>query len=172
MGSRWKLDASVVLQGLQNVTWPGRWQRGKVGERRTIFDVSHNTEGAEVLDLALSRLVTETGQAPIVVIAALGATRARPLLSIICRYAKEVHLIVPKQARACTHEELEALVPSTYSGPVLRGTVEAIFPGPDQCTLGTPSDVIVVTGSIYLLGEVLTRLEPERGLGEGRLQDF
>jgi dihydrofolate synthase/folylpolyglutamate synthase len=172
MSPRWKLDPSIVSQGLQNVTWPGRWQRGQVGERRVVFDASHNTEGAEVLDLALSRLLAETGQAPIVVVAALGAARARPLLSTICRYAKEVHLIVPKQARACTHEELEALVPSTYSGSVLRGTVEAIFPGPDLCTLGTPSDVIVVTGSIYLLGEVLSRLEPERGKGEGRLQDF
>jgi dihydrofolate synthase/folylpolyglutamate synthase len=32
--------------------------------------------------------------------------------------------------------------------------------------------VLVVTGSIYLLGEVLARLEPERGAGEQRLQDF
>jgi dihydrofolate synthase/folylpolyglutamate synthase len=40
------------------------------------------------------------------------------------------------------------------------------------CTAGGPDDVIVVTGSIYLLGEVLTRLEPQRGPGEGRLQDF
>jgi dihydrofolate synthase/folylpolyglutamate synthase len=32
--------------------------------------------------------------------------------------------------------------------------------------------VLVLTGSIYLLGEVLARLEPERGAGEGRLQDF
>jgi dihydrofolate synthase/folylpolyglutamate synthase len=31
---------------------------------------------------------------------------------------------------------------------------------------------VVVTGSIYLLGEVLARLEPQRGPGEGHLQDF
>jgi dihydrofolate synthase/folylpolyglutamate synthase len=31
---------------------------------------------------------------------------------------------------------------------------------------------VVVTGSIYLLGEVLARIEPDRGTGEGRLQDF
>ena len=35
-----------------------------------------------------------------------------------------------------------------------------------------PGDVLVVTGSIYLLGEVMARLEPQRGPGEGRLQDF
>ena len=37
------------------------------------------------------------------------------------------------------------------------------------CTWG---DTIVVTGSIYLIGEILARLEPDRGEGEGRLQDF
>ena len=33
-------------------------------------------------------------------------------------------------------------------------------------------ETVVVTGSIYLLGEVLARVEPARGPGEGRLQDF
>ena len=31
---------------------------------------------------------------------------------------------------------------------------------------------VVVTGSIYLIGEVFERIEPGRGAGEGRLQDF
>ena len=35
-----------------------------------------------------------------------------------------------------------------------------------------PGETVVVTGSVYLVGEVLERLAPERGLGEGRLQDF
>jgi len=38
--------------------------------------------------------------------------------------------------------------------------------------VGGPDDVIVVTGSIYLIGEVLARIEPGCGAGEGRLQDF
>jgi dihydrofolate synthase/folylpolyglutamate synthase len=32
--------------------------------------------------------------------------------------------------------------------------------------------LVVVTGSIYLIGEVFERIEPGRGAGEGRLQDF
>jgi dihydrofolate synthase/folylpolyglutamate synthase len=93
-------------------------------------------------------------------------------LAAVCRHASEVHLVVPKQARACSYDELEALVPHEFSGRVVRSTVEGLFPGPGACTAGTPDDVVVVTGSIYLLGEVLARLEPERGPGEGRLQDF
>ncbi|MBM3855251.1 MAG: bifunctional folylpolyglutamate synthase/dihydrofolate synthase, partial [Verrucomicrobia bacterium] len=44
-------------------------------------------------------------------------------------------------------------------GAVVRDTVERLFPGPDSCVAGGPEDVVVVTGSIYLLGEVMSRLE-------------
>jgi dihydrofolate synthase/folylpolyglutamate synthase len=80
--------------------------------------------------------------------------------------------VVPQQPRASSHAELESLVPATYAGKTVRSTVEGLFPAPGTCTAGGKGDVIVVTGSIYLLGEVLARLEPERGRGEGRLQDF
>ncbi len=172
LGPRWRLAPEARSQGLQKVTWPGRWQTSKVGGRNIVFDASHNPEGAEVLDISLRCLVARTGCTPIVVTGALGASRARPLLATVCRYAREVHLVVPKQARASSYEELEALIPADFTGKVRRATVDALFPGPDQCSVGGPSDMIVVTGSIYLLGEVLSQLEPERGSNEGKLQDF
>jgi dihydrofolate synthase/folylpolyglutamate synthase len=98
--------------------------------------------------------------------------RAGPLLEVLSRHCRELHLVVPHQSRASTYAELEALVPGTFGGRVIRSTVEGLFPAPGACTAGGPDDVVVITGSIYLLGEVLTRLEPQRGPGEGRLQDF
>jgi dihydrofolate synthase/folylpolyglutamate synthase len=50
--------------------------------------------------------------------------------------------------------------------------LEELFPTKDRCEVGGPDDLVVVTGSIYLLGEILARIEPERGANEGRLQDF
>ena len=104
-----------------------------------------------------------------------GVARARPLLEVIGRHAREIHLVRPQQARASTFEELEALVPGDFlarGGRLTRGTVEALFPREGACAAGGGDDVLVVTGSIYLLGEVLARLEPQRGAGEQRLQDF
>lgn len=173
LGPRWRLDEAAISRGLQSVSWPGRWQRGRVGGRRVIFDASHNPEGAEVLEANLRRLVAELGgRRPVVITGVLGAARAQPLLETICHHAAELHLVVPQQARACTFGELESLIPASFTGKVSRDTVEAIFPGPDQCTVGGPDDTLVITGSIYLLGEILSRLEPARGPGEGRLQDF
>lgn len=170
--ARWKLTEAVVAQGLQHVSWPGRWQRMNCGGRLLVLDASHNPEGAQVLDTNLARLIAETGRPPVVVTGVLGAARARPLLETVCRHAREVHLVMPQQARACSFEELEALVPKQYQGIIRRTTVAEVFPGPGRCTVGGEKETVLVTGSIYLLGEVLARLEPQRGAGEGRLQDF
>ncbi len=166
------VSGSSIQAGLGTVDWPGRWQRTELGGRLAILDSSHNPEGAAVLDSNLTRLCLETGRAPVAIVGALGAMRGGPLLEVLCRHCSELHLVVPHQARASTHAELEALVPRTFSGRVIRSTVEELFPSPIVCTAGKRDDVIVVTGSIYLLGEILCRLEPQRGPGEGRLQDF
>ena len=169
------LTDELITRGLMQVDWPGRWQRVRLGGRLVVLDASHNPDGAQVLETSLARLVAETGRAPVVVTGVLGAARARPLLETICHYAREIHFVVPQQGRACGYEELEALLPASFAargGRVVRSGVETIFPRRDACTAGGPDDVVVVTGSIYLLGEVMARLAPQRGPGEGRLQDF
>ena len=172
LGAKWKITDEAVSRGLEHVDWPGRWQRVRLGGRLAILDASHNPEGAEVLDANLRHLAAEIGRAPIVITGVLGAVRARPLLETIARHAKEIHLVVPQQARACSQEELAALIPSTYGGRVVRATVENLFPAPGVVQAGAPDDVIVVTGSIYLLGEIMARLQSPGQEGEGRLQDF
>jgi dihydrofolate synthase / folylpolyglutamate synthase len=167
LAPRWKITEEAIARGLAHVDWPGRWQRVRVGGRRMILDASHNPEGAQVLDSNLAHLVAETGRAPLVITGVLGAARARPLLQVIARYADRIAFVVPHQPRACSYDELIALLPPTFRGKVQRTTVEDLFPGPQQCTAGGPDDVVVVTGSIYLLGEVMARLgtPPHEGHG-------
>jgi dihydrofolate synthase/folylpolyglutamate synthase len=167
-----RLDDAAIARGLQNVSWPGRWQRTKVGARTVILDASHNPEGAQVLENNLHKLVAATGRKPIIVTGILGEFRARALLDVVCRYAREVHLVPPHVDRASSYAELEAVVPAESRHLLHRATLEGIFPDARTCTLGGPEDVVVVTGSIYLLGELLARIEPDRGAGEMRLQDF
>ena len=172
---RWSIREAQIARGLLHVDWPGRWQRIRLGGRLVVLDASHNPEGAQILETSLAHLVKETGRAPIVVTGVLGAVRARPLLETISRYASEIHFVVPQQARACGYAEMEALVPAEFAargGRIVRSSVDTIFPGADRCNVGGPDDVVVVTGSIYLLGEIMARLAPQRGPGEGRLQDF
>ncbi|MSU71439.1 MAG: bifunctional folylpolyglutamate synthase/dihydrofolate synthase [Opitutus sp.] len=154
---KWQMGDDVIRRGLARVAWPGRWQRLQVAGRLLVLDASHNPEGAQVLEASLARLVAETGRAPVVITGALGTARARPLIETICRHAARLHLVVPHQPRACSHAEMEALVPADFRGKVIRDAVANLFPAAGQCRAGAPDDVIVVTGSIYLLGEVLAR---------------
>ena len=165
-------DEPAVARGLGQVEWPGRWQRLRLGGRTVILDASHNPEGAAVLETNLRRLVEEVGRRPIVVTGVLGEFRARALLDVICRHANEVHLVPPQNERASTHEEMERAAPAAARGLLRRATLASIFPDGRTCALGGPGDTIVVTGSIYLLGDVLARIDPGRGRGEPRLQDF
>lgn len=164
-------DEAAVKTGLLRVDWPGRWQRLAVGGRTVILDASHNPEGAQELDKNLSRLVAATGRKPLIVTGALGEFRARAMLEVVVRHAAEVHIVVPNQSRATPYAAMRALVPAAQRGLVRPGTVAEIFPDPATCALGRPGDTVVVTGSIYLLGEVLERLVPPSA-SESRLQDF
>jgi dihydrofolate synthase/folylpolyglutamate synthase len=160
-----------IAYGLLHVDWPGRWQRLAVGDRTVILDASHNPEGARELEKNLVRLAQETGRPPLVVAGALGEFRARAMLEVVVRHAAAVHIVVPNQSRATPYDEMLALVPAERRGLVRPGALAEIFPDAHTCTLGRPGDTIVVTGSIYLLGEVLERLQPVAA-SESRLQDF
>ncbi|MDP1580601.1 MAG: folylpolyglutamate synthase/dihydrofolate synthase family protein [Candidatus Didemnitutus sp.] len=167
-----QVDAATTALGLQRVCWPGRWERTEIGGRQLILDSSHNPEGAQVLENNLHRLVAETGRKPVIITGVLGEYRARALLDVICRYGREVHLVPPQQPRALSYAEMEALIAPEALPRFQRSTLEQLFPNAHSCTAGGPEDMVVVTGSIYLLGEILARIDPQRGAGEGNLQDM
>jgi dihydrofolate synthase / folylpolyglutamate synthase len=157
---------------LAEVDWPARWQTFPLsGGRTLILDASHNLEGAQTLDENVANLRRETGRAPIVLVGALGEHRAKALLDVAARHAREIILLQPNQPRTTPFEVLERLVPKNFAGPVRRGLVAEIFATPGECALGEPGDTIVVTGSMYLLGEILERFAHPTRAGEGTLQD-
>jgi dihydrofolate synthase/folylpolyglutamate synthase len=170
---RWRLTEPGIAAALQSVAWPARWQQLQVGGRSVVIDTSHNSEGASVLDRALAELVRTTGRRPVVVTGVLGADRAGPILETVCRHAEAVHLVIPRQSRACGYAELEALIPTGFRGAVTRDRLQVVIPSRGQCLPSVPADrPVVFTGSIYLAGEVLARLDPTRGPVEPELQDF
>jgi dihydrofolate synthase/folylpolyglutamate synthase len=161
-----------MIDGLTSVAWPGRWQRLAVDGRTVILDAAHNIDAAAWMAKNLSRYVAETGKKPTVVVGCLGEDRAAALLAVVAEHAQEIYLVVPHQPRASGFGVLEGLVPESFTGLSHRTTVGELFPAPGTCAIGRPGDSIVVTGSIYLLGEVLEKIEYAEPLNQGMLQDF
>ena len=90
------------------------------------------------------------------IVGALGVDRARPLVTAAAKAAGRLVLVRPDNERACSVEELAALVPADFRGDVHRASVAELFPSPATC--GAEGDTVVVLGSLYLVGEVLARL--------------
>jgi len=172
---RFDLDLERCRRSLLEVNWPGRWEeRTLPGGRKIVFDVSHNAEGAIWLERNLAELRQRTGAAPDVVMGVLGEYRAKALVPAAARNARSLRFVIPAQSRSCIFEMLEACTPAGFQGPVLRAEVAALFPAKGVCALDGPASAppLVVTGSIYLLGEVWDRFLEESPLGQGALQDF
>tara|TARA_B110000438_G_scaffold293914_1_gene334507 strand:- start:420 stop:1787 length:1368 start_codon:yes stop_codon:yes gene_type:complete len=167
-----RLSEAAIEEGLRSVVWAARWDQREISGRQLILDTTHNEEGTRFLAQQLQRLVDETGQRPIVALGAMGDERAQSLINCVAPYARELHLVRPKQPRACTFEAMEAMVPASFAGVVQRAEVNTLFPAPQTMTLGEVGDTVVVTGSIYLIGEVLDAMTSKVSRSEGDLQDF
>ncbi len=170
--SRFGLSDVLIQGSLKEIQWEGRWQEVKVGGSSLILDVSHNPDGAIGLNENLAHFVCDRGYRPKVVVGVLGKARARALLTVICQYASEVILVVPDLPRASSFEELEEEIPDDFKGKVSRSSLEEIFPSPNVFTVGSPTETVIITGSIYLIGNAMERMKYSQPVDQSMLQDW
>ena len=161
-----------TTDALQHIDWAGRWQTIHLADKTLILDATHNPEGAEMLVENLTKLVEQTGQKPIVIAGALGEQRGHSLMQAIAPFVHELHLVKPKQPRATPTETLESFLPQPRGFEVKHTDLATLIPAPNCCQLGSPGDTIVLTGSLYLIGEALERLSSASPEELGSLQDL
>ena len=171
LGERFQITEEHIRQGLQQVNWAGRWEQHTLLDRSIILDSTHNPEGAFHLERNLEALQRKTGRKPVILLGTLGHKRAESLVPVVARHAREIHLLIPHQPRACHYSDLESVLPATFDGPVHQSRIRDLFPAPGLCTAGEPGDLLVATGSIYLIGEIMEALYHEVPVGEQILQD-
>ena len=147
------IDSSKCKDALLKVQWPGRWQEIDFFGNTLILDATHNAEGVCALEENLRKLKLR----PIVLAGTLGDERAADLMPAVARHASEIRLLEPSQPRACSFGVLRSAIPESFAGTVVDTTIEKEFPL--QGWVKKRSQPTVVTGSIYLLGEVLGRID-------------
>lgn len=171
LAERFGLDRAGVAEALRRVRWAGRWDHYKLADKTLILDATHNPEGALQLERNLERIVGETGKPPVLIAGVLGARRARGLFPVVAKFAREIILVRPNQARASSFKEMEEAIPADFKGPVRRATVRGLFPVVGLCEAGGPGATVVATGSIYLIGEIMEAVFHEIPVAEHVLQD-
>ena len=145
-------DDETLRQGLENVVWPGRLQIVQRGQQTLLFDGAHNPAGAEALRAALEKYFPN--QIPTFVLGTLADKAWSRLCSILAPLAQRVFLVpVPSQRTASPAELLPAVQKANPRATVVVcGSLGEALPQLQS------EPFVVVTGSLYLVGEALEYL--------------
>lgn len=159
--------AENIRTGLMTVNWPGRLQLViRAGGQKILLDGAHNAAGAEALRAAL-----ETGFAgvyPVFIFGALADKKWLEICRILAPLARKVFTVpVTSERTAAAGELADAFRSANPQVPAVPAAnlVEALIACKEEA-------FIVITGSLYLVGEALERLglspagTDERGLNE------
>ena len=150
------ITAESIERGIRETRWPGRFQviSPHAEWPEIVFDVAHNPAGAWALRSALSERYDDR---PLIFV--FGAMRDKAIsemTEILFPIAARVIATRPDNPRAASPEEIREAAGRTGSEVETVSEVRAAL---ERAREGAAKDcVIVVTGSIYLVGETMRLL--------------
>ena len=156
-----------IREGLANVYWPGRLQLIQRGGQKILLDGAHNVAGVEALRDTLTGGTPVSGT-PTFIIGFLGDKDWRPMCKILAPLAGKIFTVPVASDRTADADELADVFRS--ANPAAE--VFALKKLEEALTASKDGAFIVITGSLYLVGEALELfgLSPtdggERGLNE------
>jgi dihydrofolate synthase/folylpolyglutamate synthase len=152
----YKLDASHLASGIRDTKWPGRLERfAAAGQADVLVDVGHNPAGAWALRSVLSGLEP----APATMTLVFGCLRDKAfgeMAQILFPVFDRVVLTTVDSPRAANLDELWAAAAATGADAEKEADAGRALA---KALAATPADgLVVVTGSVYLIGELRPRL--------------
>jgi dihydrofolate synthase / folylpolyglutamate synthase len=148
-----KVDQKAIKEGLANLSWPGRFQR--IGERM-ILDGAHNPAASKCL---LETWMECIGEQKATII--FGGLRDKDLEGMILTLSTIAarFLTVPiRSQRAASPGEIQSFVPKHLSAVQCDSAAQALE------LAYRFDDPILVTGSLFLVGEFLAILQSSQGV--------
>jgi dihydrofolate synthase/folylpolyglutamate synthase len=153
------VSADHVNRGIASVYWPGRMQRvQRPGGQIMLLDGAHNPAGSAALAEHLATLATPWD----LVFGTLADKDAASMAAALAPGASRVWLAPPESPRALSLAALTALPPLNGATPA-SGAAEAL----DRSLALRAADrapLLVVTGSLYLVGEARRWLRERYGV--------
>ncbi|MBD2844623.1 bifunctional folylpolyglutamate synthase/dihydrofolate synthase [Paenibacillus sp. IB182496] len=160
------VEDEAMARGLADAAWPGRLEMIRQ-EPRILLDGAHNPEGAEALAAAL-RSTYEYGELHLM-LGMLANKNHRETLKHILPLAKTVIATEPDFRKRLSAETLGELAEEIRGNHAFELIVEPDWRAALQRleAIAAPSDLAVVTGTLYLIADVRSRLlnntESEKG---------
>jgi dihydrofolate synthase/folylpolyglutamate synthase len=149
------IGRQAMVDGLTTVTWPGRLEHRRLaGGREIVLDAAHNPAGAAALASYL-RSLEGGGAKPTLVFAAMRDKDVDGMLTVLLPAIGRVVVTRPSNPRAADPEELAARIRALQ--PAISVEVVA-SPAAAVARAAELSTLVVVAGSIFLLGDVMQDL--------------
>ena len=149
-----------IERGIRDTRWPGRFQvlppRGRWPE--VVLDVAHNPAGAWALRSALSERYDDR---PLIFV--FGAMRDKAIsemAEILFPLAQRVIATRPENPRSASPEEIQQAASRT--GAEIEPVAEVGLALERARTAAAAQAILVVTGSIYLVGEAMRHFAAEK----------
>lgn len=156
MEETYSLSPAAIRTGLQQVKWRGRLEVIQ-HDPLIVLDGAHNPSGAHVVfDFLRSQIHDCPGRKLILVIGMMHDKNHQGFMRVLLPLVDRLILTQPRMERAATMDALKQAVNRDDLVPYLFADSWEAFSQAKQ--IANPSDVICVTGSLFLVGEVLERL--------------
>ena len=150
------VSPETIERGIQETRWPGRFHviPAKAGAPEFVMDVAHNPAGAWALRAALSECYEDR---PLTLV--FGAMRDKAvaeMAEILFPLAQHVVATAAENPRSATPEEIRDAAARTSADIVTADDVPAAIAQARPLT--SQNGAIVITGSIYVVGEAMREL--------------
>jgi dihydrofolate synthase/folylpolyglutamate synthase len=157
------VSAGDIRRGMAAVQWSGRLDEYR-SRRRTLLDGAHNPDGARRLrDYLAQRKETE-------VHFVFGAVRDKNIRGIgasLFPVATSIHLTPLTNTRSAAPDEIADLNKRYRSKMKIHSSMRrALYSAWDQCS---PKGLVVVTGSLYLVGELFPVIQKHAASGNKKV---
>jgi len=149
----------VLREGLKTVHWPARFQRLDK-EERLILDGAHNVDSAD--NLARTWWQKYPGEKASIVFGAAASKDIRAILRALQPIAARWHFTDFESPRSAPPEQLKEVQASLY-GQAVETFVHS-KPSAALVAAKKSKERVLITGSLYLAGEVLAHVRGEEKL--------
>ena len=153
------ITARSIERGIRETRWPGRFQviAARLGWPEMVIDVAHNPAGAWALRAGLSERYED--RPLIFVFGAMPDKAISEMTEILFPLAERVIATRPENPRAASPKEIQQAAARTG---VEIEAVEDVHHAVERArALAKAGTVVVITGSIYLVGEVMRSVGAE-----------
>jgi dihydrofolate synthase/folylpolyglutamate synthase len=151
-----------IAEGVRDTRWPGRFQviPAEGGFPETVLDVAHNPSGAWALRSTLSSFYEDRRLT--FVFGAMRDKAIAEIASILFPLTERVIVTRPDNPRAAAAHEIAELAAPTQTEILEEENIPAALDKAKVKALAGGDGVIVITGSIYLVGKAVEILQAGR----------